>query len=669
MGRHTLLNNMIKRPTLVVLTLSFLIGIIFIPMVSAEDGDAGQAGEFLRYGVSVRSLGMGRAYVALSDDAGGLFYNAAGLLRAPRKLDGYFMYSRPMGLSTYDFVAFALPRPNVAATGGLGWLYGPETAWGIAGINLSSDEFDLRDENNNLIGDGEFGLYQQALLVGYAREFTGPAGVLGLGMTFKMISQGIRDAGDRDDSDFGFGLDLGAQVQLLSPPLIKDIASLKFLIPLRLGINVQNLVPPSVGFGGVDDDYPTSLRFGWSYAIQGLFGNDSLGLTLANDYEKILDAERGIGVFAGFELAWRLDNAVIAPRAGLNKVGDDEVEPALGAGITWRKEKFDLRLDAAWGHHDRLDDDFRISLTAQFGKRRDSRFFDDDCDPTLSSRNRHLHVVANYPVAMDIIDKAATKLATEEDVPNKRRYYDLIKGYGLAYELAADAQKLFQQAVNTNDSTTAHNKAQEAVREYDKARSKNEHTEAQMGSHNILACGESWLIIGAVAGQRDTSDALTNAERLLKLADVTDESQFLLGTALSMQGKYDEAAGYFASVSGLSGKNSTLTDLSHLKLAECQVMGSTDNSALERTLAVLKKMTEGYHLALDSEYPRYKVYTDMELADDAQLWSARVLMELGREEEALRAVASVCRFYSDKDACGYAETTELMQRLIQKLRR
>ncbi|MCK4461671.1 MAG: hypothetical protein KAW46_07685, partial [candidate division Zixibacteria bacterium] len=60
------------------------------PTVYAGDGDAGQAGEFLRYGVSVRSLGMGRAYVGAAADAAGLYYNSAGLVRLPNKYSAYF---------------------------------------------------------------------------------------------------------------------------------------------------------------------------------------------------------------------------------------------------------------------------------------------------------------------------------------------------------------------------------------------------------------------------------------------------------------------------------------------------------------------------------------------------------------------------------------------------
>jgi len=42
-------------------------------------GSAGQAGEFLRWGVGPKALGLGRAFTSVADDASALYWNAAGL--------------------------------------------------------------------------------------------------------------------------------------------------------------------------------------------------------------------------------------------------------------------------------------------------------------------------------------------------------------------------------------------------------------------------------------------------------------------------------------------------------------------------------------------------------------------------------------------------------------
>ncbi len=47
--------------------------------VIAQEGEAGQAGEFLRWGVGGKALGLGRAFTSISDDASAMYWNPAGL--------------------------------------------------------------------------------------------------------------------------------------------------------------------------------------------------------------------------------------------------------------------------------------------------------------------------------------------------------------------------------------------------------------------------------------------------------------------------------------------------------------------------------------------------------------------------------------------------------------
>ena len=42
--------------------------------------DGGQAGNFLRFGVGGRALGMGRSFVSIADDASGVYWNPAGIV-------------------------------------------------------------------------------------------------------------------------------------------------------------------------------------------------------------------------------------------------------------------------------------------------------------------------------------------------------------------------------------------------------------------------------------------------------------------------------------------------------------------------------------------------------------------------------------------------------------
>ena len=115
--------------------------IAFSATVSAGGGEAGEAGEFLRYGANVRSLGMGRAYVAMADDASALYYNPAGLMRLPRGYSVYGMHFKPLYESDYNFVSFAISRPDPNATGLKGFFFGPRSAWGGSIVHLASDVY------------------------------------------------------------------------------------------------------------------------------------------------------------------------------------------------------------------------------------------------------------------------------------------------------------------------------------------------------------------------------------------------------------------------------------------------------------------------------------------------------------------------------------------------
>ncbi|MFQ5602807.1 MAG: hypothetical protein ACE5HS_06020 [bacterium] len=71
---------------------------------------AGQAGEFLRWGVGAKALGMGRAFTSISDDASALYWNPAGL-SALSRIGGSFMFMHiPLQEgASFNYLAGAVP--------------------------------------------------------------------------------------------------------------------------------------------------------------------------------------------------------------------------------------------------------------------------------------------------------------------------------------------------------------------------------------------------------------------------------------------------------------------------------------------------------------------------------------------------------------------------------
>ncbi len=58
---------------------------------AVAQGNAGQAGEFLRWGIGAKALGMGRAFTSIADDASAMYWNPAGMTALPR-IGGTMMF-------------------------------------------------------------------------------------------------------------------------------------------------------------------------------------------------------------------------------------------------------------------------------------------------------------------------------------------------------------------------------------------------------------------------------------------------------------------------------------------------------------------------------------------------------------------------------------------------
>lgn len=130
----------------------------------------GQPGAFLSYGTNARSIGLGRAFIAIADDASSVLINPAGMTQIKNMevslfqtglYDGYGL----MGLN------FILPQIN--------------NSLGFSFVQLASQPMDLRDRWNESLGS--FTDSQIAVGVSYAQPILLPE--LSIGFSGKYVNR------------------------------------------------------------------------------------------------------------------------------------------------------------------------------------------------------------------------------------------------------------------------------------------------------------------------------------------------------------------------------------------------------------------------------------------------------------------------------------------------
>ena len=93
----------------------------------------GQPGSFLSFGTSARSIGMGRAFVAVANDSSSTHINPAGMIQVPN-IEGSFFQTDLYG--QYQLTNFNLVYPMI------------DNHIGLSYTQLVSNPMELRDEYN-----------------------------------------------------------------------------------------------------------------------------------------------------------------------------------------------------------------------------------------------------------------------------------------------------------------------------------------------------------------------------------------------------------------------------------------------------------------------------------------------------------------------------------------
>lgn len=155
------------------------------------------AGEFLTHGVGARALGMGSAFVGVSDDVTAGYWNPAGVVDV-RGRAVQLMHAETFGdVVNYDTGAYVHPLDGDAALA-------------VTVVRLAVDDIpftDFEEDENRIYYDAARITWESdsetAMLVSYGRRLSGR---LRVGGNLKLITKSIADF-----TCYGAGFDLGAK--------------------------------------------------------------------------------------------------------------------------------------------------------------------------------------------------------------------------------------------------------------------------------------------------------------------------------------------------------------------------------------------------------------------------------------------------------------------------
>ncbi len=268
----------------------------------------GDPGEFLSFGAGARSLGMGKAFVAVADDASATYWNPAGLTLIDRP-QITSLYSTLFEDTSYSFVGYAHP------------MSGPDS-FGVNAVLLTSDNFEKVDYANKAIGT--FSDQKMSVELCYARRLHSDISV-GLGL--KYIGRSIDE-----HSDSFISSDIGGIYTPTSN--------------LSLGLVIRNAASSKM-CGDTNDSFSPEFRVGAAYRML----DDDLLLSL--DISRLFDAAQQF--HGGIEYKLLGDKLLL-------RAGADAVEITGGVGVNLG----DLSIDYAYAKQE-LGDSHRVSLSYKFG--------------------------------------------------------------------------------------------------------------------------------------------------------------------------------------------------------------------------------------------------------------------------------------------------------------
>ncbi|MDX2127829.1 MAG: PorV/PorQ family protein [Chloroherpetonaceae bacterium] len=300
------------------------------------------AAQFLGIGIGARSIAMGGAFAAQSDDISALYWNPAGIAKIDRVQVG-FNHSQWLVNTSINSAGASLPA------GG----------FGTFGVFVTSLDYGKMEVTTIDLEDGtgeQFGASDLVAQITWAKELTDQ---FSIGISAKLINQTIyRTSAQGIAIDVGFlfdtgllpnGLRLGASVTNFGSKMRLEGEGLTVNYDQTGGSEsgVNSNVPARLVTDGFD--LPLNFRIGTAY---DLIRNDATRWTLVMDTNIPNDNAQSLSF--GTEYAWK---NILFLRAGYNALFEEESEKGLtvGAGIRYELNGFAIRFDYTYQTYGRLN--------------------------------------------------------------------------------------------------------------------------------------------------------------------------------------------------------------------------------------------------------------------------------------------------------------------------
>ena len=195
--------------------------LIFFPLQAQEFAPVGTAvAQFLEVGMGARGTGMGDAYTVLTDDAGSVFWNPAGIMGV-QNMNFFMGYNRWPADISFGAMAYVMRLGN-------------SQSLAISGVFINTDDMLITTVDDPEGASGlQFGITNYALGLTYGRNLTNR---LAVGITTKLVREQYLDYGYTT-----WAVDVGTMYQT-------DFRGMK------LGMSILHF-GPEVRFSGGYTDY------------------------------------------------------------------------------------------------------------------------------------------------------------------------------------------------------------------------------------------------------------------------------------------------------------------------------------------------------------------------------------------------------------------------------